>query len=454
MIMDIAGELAKIVGREYVLTKYEDIVPYVKDASYIEGEKPIAVVIPGNASEVSKVLKLCYENNVPVYVRGGGTSLTGSSVPEGGIVMSMLRFDRILEVNLKDRYVIVEAGVRVGELNSYLEKYGYMYPPDPASDIAATVGGSINTNAGGVRGARYGATKEWVLGLEVVLPDGTITQFGEKTLKRSEGYDLTALMIGSEGTLGVITKAILKIAPLPKREAMFLAFYDSYKRFGDVIGTLNERGLIPLTAEFLDEVSMNAVKGYGIPYPDNAKALLIIITSEESEQVLKALNETSPIELRTIKDKKEMDNALKLRKGLYSSLLLERENPEQRVIIGDIVVPPSKISETIDEIYNTAKSSGLKIAVFGHIGDGNVHINIFAGPNDLDKAKELLLETGMIAVKHDGCVSAEHGIGLEKKELLLKEFAYRNNQINLELMKKIKNVFDPKKILNRGKLIE
>ena len=454
MIMSVANELAKIVGKEYVLTKYEDIVPYVKDASYIEGKKPIAVVIPGSVSEVSKILKLCYDNNIPVYVRGGGTSLTGSSVPEGGIVMSMLRFDKIVEVNIKDRYVIAEAGVRVGELNAYLEKYGYMYPPDPASDIAATIGGSINTNAGGVRGAKYGATKEWVLGLEVVLPDGTITQFGEKTLKRSEGYDLTALMIGSEGTLAVITKAILKIAPLPKRDTMFLVFYDSYKKFGDVIGTLNERGLIPLTAEFLDEISMDAVKGYGIPYPDKAKALLIIITSENSDETLKALKETNPIEVRTIKDQAEMDNAMKLRKGLYSSLLLERDNPEQKVIIGDIVVPPSKISETIDEIYRAIQSAGLKVSIFGHIGDGNVHLNIFTGPNEIDKAKELLLETAMIAVKHGGCVSAEHGIGLEKKELLQKEFAYRGNQINLELMKKIKNVFDPRDILNRGKLIE
>ncbi len=452
--MSVASELAKIVGKEYVLTKYEDIVPYVKDASYIEGKKPIAVVIPGSTSEVSKILKLCYDNNIPVYVRGGGTSLTGSSVPEGGIVMSMLRFDKILEVNIKDRYVIAEAGVRVGELNAYLERYGYMYPPDPASDIAATVGGSINTNAGGVRGAKYGATKEWVLGLEVVLPDGTVTQFGEKTLKRSEGYDLTALMVGSEGTLAVITKAILKIAPLPKRDTMFLVFYDSYKKFGDVIGTLNERGLIPLTAEFLDEISMDAVKGYGIPYPDKAKALLIIITSENSDETLKALQETDPIEARTIKDQAEMDNAMKLRKGLYSSLLLERDKPEQKVIIGDIVVPPSKISETIDEIYRAIQSSGMKVSIFGHIGDGNVHLNIFTGPNEIDKAKELLLETAMIAVKHGGCVSAEHGIGLEKKELLQKEFAYRGNQINLELMKKIKNVFDPRDILNRGKLIE
>ncbi|MDP8023326.1 MAG: FAD-binding oxidoreductase [Nitrososphaeria archaeon] len=452
--MSVTNELAKIVGKEYVLTKYEDIVPYVKDASYIEGKKPIAVVIPGSTSEVSKILKLCYDNNIPVYVRGGGTSLTGSSVPEGGIVMSMLRFDKILEVNIKDRYVIAEAGVRVGELNAYLERYGYMYPPDPASDIAATVGGSINTNAGGVRGAKYGATKEWVLGLEVVLPDGTVTQFGEKTLKRSEGYDLTALMVGSEGTLAVITKAILKIAPLPKRDTMFLVFYDSYKKFGDVIGTLNERGLIPLTAEFLDEISMDAVKGYGIPYPDKAKALLIIITSENSDETLKALKETDPIEVRTIKDQAEMDNAMKLRKGLYSSLLLERDKPEQKVIIGDIVVPPSKISETIDEIYRAIQSSGMKVSIFGHIGDGNVHLNIFTGPNEIDKAKELLLETAMIAVKHGGCVSAEHGIGLEKKELLQKEFAYRGNQINLELMKKIKNVFDPRDILNRGKLIE
>jgi len=452
--MDFIKELKAIVGSDFVLTDKEQVLPYIKDASYLGGSEPLAVALPGNTQEISRILKLCNDNKVPVYTRGSGTSLTGSSVPLGGIVLSTSRLDKILEVNIKDRYVIAEAGVRLNDLNSYLAKLNYMYPPDPASDVAASVGGSLSTNAGGVRGAKYGATKEWVLGMEVVLPDGTITWFGEKTLKRSAGYDLAALLIGSEGTLAIITKAILKIAPTPKRDAMLLVFYDSYRRLGDAISMLNQNGIIPLTAEFLDQISMDSVRSYGIPYPDKASCMLLIITSESTEETIKTVRETSPLEIRVFRDQLEIDAVLKLRKGLYSSLLLQRQNPGQKVILGDIVVPPSRISETLDDIYGAIERSDMKVAVFGHIGDGNVHLNIFTNADRLQDAESLLMETAEIAVNHDGCVSAEHGIGLEKRDLLVQEHRARNTNINLELMKKLKVVFDPNNIMNRGKLFE
>ncbi|MGC8597225.1 MAG: FAD-binding oxidoreductase [Thermocladium sp.] len=464
--MSIIDELRKAVGANHVFTSMEDMLPYMRDASYFMGEEPLAVIVPGSTEELSRAVKACYENEVPMYVRGGGTSLTGSSVPmKGGVVISMNRFDKILETSIPDRYVVAEAGVRLDALNAYLSKFNYFYPPDPASSLAATVGGSLSTNAGGLRGVMYGATKEWVLGMEVVLPTGEVAQFGGRVLKRSIGYDLTALMIGSEGTLGIITKATLKIAPLPRRIGRILVYYESIDAAGRAVAKLKEVGIIPYIAEFMDRISMDAAKkSSGIDYPQNANYMLIIdiASTEESLQrdiaaatdVLKA---TGPMSLRTTTDPVEMERIYLARKGLYSSLLMERTAPGEKVIIGDIVVPSTEVPATLLDLDNAIRNYGFKVSLFGHIGDGNIHLNIFADTSKEDEMRRVssfLLETGMIAVRHGGSVSAEHGIGLEKKQLLVEEFKARGTLVNLELMRQIKKAFDPKNLLNRGKLFD
>ncbi len=460
------SELENIVGKDYVITKFEEKLPYIRDASYYIGSEPLAVVIPGNAEEISKILKLANDTKTPVFVRGGGTSLTGSSIPLGnGIVISMSRMDRILELSLADRYVVVEAGVRIDALNSYLSKFDYFYPPDPASSIAATVGGSINTNAGGLRAVMYGATKEWILGLEVVLPTGEIAQFGGKVLKRSLGYDLTALIIGSEGTLGVVTKAILKIAPKPKNTGRILAYYGSIEKAGKSVSDLKEKGITPIMAEFMDRICMESVKKVkGIDYPKESSYMIIVdITStpesleREMNEAIEILKKTEPIYLRVTTDTNEMEKIYLARKGLYSSQLVERESPEQYVVIGDIVVPSTAIPEALKDIESKISEYGFKVSLFGHIGDGNIHINIFVNPNkddEMKKASAFLMDTGKIAIKYGGSVSSEHGIGVEKKELLSEEFKEKNSLVTLEIMKKIKRTIDPNNILNRGKLLE
>ncbi len=276
--MDIIGKLSKILDKDSLLTKKEELIPYSRDASFFQGALPLAVAIPNNVKQLSEIMKICYDEEVPVYVRGGGSSLTGSSVPlENSIVISMMKFDKILELDTVSRYVVAEAGVRLENLNAYLGKYGYFYPPDPASSIASTVGGTLSTNAGGLRAVMYGATKEWVLGMEVVLPNGEIAQFGGKVLKRSLGYDLTALMIGSEGTLAIITKAILKIATKPKKLGRILAYYDSIEKAGEAVAKIKEEGFTPLIAEFMDKVAMESIKkAKGISYPENSNVMLII----------------------------------------------------------------------------------------------------------------------------------------------------------------------------------
>ncbi|MFP3317976.1 MAG: FAD-binding oxidoreductase [Thermoplasmata archaeon] len=461
--MDIK-EFIEILGKDYVLTEKVDILPYTKDASFFTGKLPYAVLMPGNVNEVSSIMKICQRDGIPVTVRGGGSSLTGSSIlVNEGVILSMARFDKILETSIEDRYVIAEAGVKLDYLNSHLLNFKHFYPPDPASSIAATVGGSISTNAGGLRAAMYGATKEWVLGLEVVLPDGTIIQTGGKVLKRSIGYDLTALMVGSEGTLGVITKAILKISPIPEKYGRIMVYYRSIEEAGKAISSLKKNGITPLIAEFMDKISMDSITHTkGLKFPEQAQYLLLIDISSTEESLDKKLNEAAEIlksteilEIKITKDPDEMAAMYQARKGLYSSQLNEREKPGEYVIIGDIVVPASKLPKTLIEIKESIERYKLKVALFGHIGDGNIHANIFADINDREKMKivyDFMMELGRIALKNDGSVSSEHGIGIEKIELLREEYMYKNSLKNIEIMKSIKNIFDPKNILNRGKM--
>ncbi|MEM3965684.1 MAG: FAD-binding oxidoreductase, partial [Thermoplasmata archaeon] len=425
---------------------------------------PNAVILPGTSEEVASIMKICNRDSIPVTVRGGGSSLTGSSIPiEEGIVISMARFDRIIETSIEDRYVVAEAGVKLDNLNLYLSKFKHFYPPDPASSIAATVGGSISTNAGGLRAAMYGATKEWVLGLEVVLPDGTIIQTGGKVLKRSIGYDLTALMIGSEGTLGIITKAILKIAPIPEKYGRIMVYYKSIEEAGKAISALKKNGITPLIAEFMDRISMDSITHTkGIKFPEEAQYLLLIDISSTEESIDRKLKEayeilksTELVEIKLTMDPEEMNVMYQARKGLYSSQLSEREKPGEYVIIGDIVVPASRLPYTLKEIRETIEDYGLKVALFGHIGDGNIHANIFADINNdeqMEKVNSFMMDLGRIALRNEGSVSSEHGIGIEKIELLREEYKYKNSIKNIELMRNIKNIFDPKNILNRGKM--
>lgn len=461
--MDIVSKLKDIVG-EHVLTSREDLIPYKKDASFFNGLEPLAVVVPGNVPEVSGVMKFCNDNRIPVVVRGGGSSLTGASIlREEGIVLSMARFDKIVETKIEDRYVVAEAGVKIDALNQHLAKFKHFYPPDPASSIAATIGGSINTNAGGLRAAMYGTTKEWVLGLEIVLPDGTVIQTGGKVLKRSIGYDLTALIIGSEGTLGVVTKAILKIAPLPEKYGRIMVYYRSISEAGRAVASLKNRGITPLIAEFMDRISMDSITHTkGIKFPDGAEYLLIIDISSTEESLLKKLNEaleilkkTDIMDIRVTTDPVEMDAMYQARKGLYSSQLNERTSMNEYVVIGDIVVPASQLPDTLNKIKEKINEYGLKVALFGHIGDGNIHANIFADTSNdemMKKVNGFMMDLGRIALEHEGSVSSEHGIGMEKIELLKEEFRYKKSEKNLELMIQIKKIFDPNNILNRGKL--
>lgn len=463
--MDHIRELSKILGKN-LITEKEQEIPFRTDASYFEGEMPLAVALPGTVEEVTKVIRYCQENSLPVVARGGGTALTGSSIPINEmLVLSMARFDRILEIHPEDRYAIVEPGVRLETLNQELAKYNFFYPPDPASSIAATVGGSISTNAGGLRASMYGTTKNWVLGLEVVLPNGELIRVGGKVLKRTAGYDITSLLVGAEGTLGVITKAIVKIWPLPEAKGRILAYYDTIDKVGLAISKMKGIGITPLIAEFLDRITMDSLSATrGLEFPKEANYMLIVDVSSTRESIMReladadsVLKEFNPISTEITTDQAKMDQIYEARKGAYSSLLNERVSSTERVVIGDIVVPASHLPQALKESVEKVNANRIKVALFGHISDGNIHANIYADIADQDhmaRIDQFQKDFAMIAINHGGSVSAEHGIGIEKKELLEMELEETGSKYTMEFMKAIRKTFDPNGIMNRGKLFD
>ncbi|MGC9117058.1 MAG: FAD-binding oxidoreductase, partial [Conexivisphaera sp.] len=295
--MDVVGELRRILGESRVLTRREDLIPYSRDASYMEGPLPLAVAIPGSAEEVAEVLRVADDAGVPVVPRGGGTSVTGSSLPvEGGIVVSTLALSRIHNVRPEDGYAAVGAGVRLGDLDEVLSRAGFMYPPDPSSSSAATVGGSIATNAGGLRGVSYGSTRCWVLGLRVALPGGRLLWAGGRALKRSAGYDVASLFIGSEGTLGIVTDAILRIAPRPEAIGRAVAYYRDLEGAVSAVAELKRRGAPLLTAEFMDGPSLRALEGFpGVRIPEGAEYMLMVDVSSTRESVRRHLAEVESV---------------------------------------------------------------------------------------------------------------------------------------------------------------
>ena len=456
------SELVNTVGKENILTAKEELIPYMKDASYIEGIMPLALCLPKNTDQVSDIMRICNKYKINVTARSGGTSLTGSSTGSfSGVIISTMNLNRILDMDISSRYIVCEPGVRIDTLNSELRKYNFFYPPDPASSRASTIGGSLSTNAGGLRAVRYGATKEWVLGMEVVLPTGDIIRTGEYTLKRSAGYDLTALMIGSEGTLGIITKAILKIEPLPEATARIIGFYSDIKSVGKSMDTIKSHGITPIMSEFMDLGTINSIrKAMGLEIPDYTKYLLMVDVDSPSEALEKKIGAIQNImskfsrDVIVVRDQKRMDEIYAARKGAYSALLEQRENSRQLVVIGDVIVPSSQLADSLEEIEEYVKKDGIKTTLFGHIGDGNIHANMFMDNTEEGRKKmeKLQMDIAKVAIEHNGSVSAEHGIGTEKNLLLYEEYRARNSLYSLEIMKLIKKAFDPNNILNRGKI--
>jgi len=450
----IIDEIVHIVGKENALTALEHRKCYSYDAR-TDGVAPDMVVFPSSAEEVSQILILANRHVFPVIPRGQGTGLTGGSVSvNGGVVLVFTRMNKILEIDTENLIAIVEPGAITFEIQEEVARYGLFYPPDPASYKYSSIGGNAAECAGGPNSLKYGVTRDYVLGLEVVQPTGEIINTGVKTMKGVVGYDLTRLFVGSEGTLGVITKIILKLIPLPEAKATILALFREVEEAAESVSAIIAARIVPSAIEFMDKASIKcSEQANPMGFPEGLGGLLLIEVDGDNEsiqsqakKVQKIILEKNAVQCTMTQDPKEADTLWKARRTLSQATY--NLNPVK--IAEDVVVPRSKIPTLIRALEEMEKRFGIPILSFGHAGDGNFHVSIMIKdtPEDREKAEEAVKEIFTETIKLGGTLSGEHGIGLSKA-------AYLGMELSPEVMntmKKIKRLFDPNNILNPGKI--
>lgn len=449
----------KIVGKNNVLTEYEDRYCYAYDATAI-GEKlfmPEAVILPETTEQISRILKIANEKKIPVITRGAGTNLVGGCIPlKGGIILHLSRMNRILNIDSNNLQATVQPGVVVEQIQKEAEKLGLFYPPDPASLRVSTIGGSIAQSSGGPRGYKYGTTKDYILGLEAVLADGTIIRTGGKTVKNVTGYNLNQLLIGSEGTLAVITEAILKLIPKPDERKVILACFDKIDTAAEAVKKMISSKITPSTLDIMDKNTMQTIeKFHKTGLPTDMEAVLVLevdgqkdAVEAQAEEIVRICKELGAKNIRASQNQKEADEIWFARRSAFGAVSRLRPN----VLTEDAVVPRDKVPDMVREIRRIADKHNLTVCIMGHIGDGNIHPNFsldLRDKNESERFRQAVPELFDAALKLGGTLSGEHGIGFEKLPYMKKALGERN----IELMKRIKAVFDPNNILNPGKVV-
>ena len=416
---------------------------------------PMVVVRPRSEEEVRRVVQLAGTSSTPVLVRGAGTSLTGAAVQEGSVVIDTRNMNKVLKVDTVNWYVQVQAGMLLEEMNKELEPYGFFFPPDPASSGICTVGGAIAEGAGGLRCVKYGTMKDWVLALRVVLPNGLATRFGEPLAKNRAGYDLVHLMVGSEGTLGIVTEAYLKIIPIPTVSVRrFLVTFDDWESTGEVIKRLRSSKIMPHIFEFMDRDVIHALNEKLSMNFDESEATLLVDVDESLTQNATAIFEACGArKIMLAKDEKEAGAFYRARMMTYLAI----KSMATGIQVEDVVVPIDVLGEYLESVKKVALKHGLKISVNGHAGDGNVHPLILydkSDPKSLGAANLAFEEICRLAIGMGGSISGEHGIGTHKSKLLREQLVAHEGAEALRLMKGIKRVFDPNGLMNPGKYVE
>ena len=452
----VRAALVAFVGGEHVRDDAAARAAYAADALG-DGHPPDLVVIPATTAEISAVARLCTECRVPLVVRGTGTGYTGGAVPiRGGVVLSLERLNRILEIDETNLLAVVEPNVITGDLQRAVERVGLFYPPDPASLETSSIGGNVAECAGGPRGFKYGTTRRYVLALDAVLPTGEVIHTGSKAVKNVVGYDLTQLLVGSEGTLAIITKVTLRLIPKPPARMAISAAFSDVRGSVDAVTALIARRVVPAAVELIDGESLRAVNAYvgHRTAPVGAEALVIVecdgtpaAVEEEIAQVVAACRATGASEIRRATGEAEREALWHVRRQL--SLALRATG--LRKINNDVVVPRGRVPELFDAIERIARDLGLRTASFGHAGDGNIHVNFLVTPGDVEQLRraregERRLFGAVVAL--EGSISGEHGIGLTKAPYLAIELSAEQ----IALMKRVKAAFDPSGILNPGKI--
>ncbi len=450
----LARELATIIGRKHVSVEIEDRILASYDATQ-QRALPDVVVKPANTAEVAGILKYATDKLVPVYARGAASGLTGGSVPvKGGIVLDLQRMNRILDIDAANLVAVVEPAVTVGDFQRAAAKKGLLYPPDPSSADFSTIGGNVAECAGGLRAMKYGVTRDYVLGLEVVLADGEIIHTGTKTLKSVTGYDITRLFVGSEGTLGVFTRIILRLLPLPPSARCLLAYFRAPDEAAATVTAIIERRLLPTAIEFIDRSCADCVRSYRqVDVPEETGALLLIEVDGDEESTARSLaavrevcEASGAFQVSEAKTAEERETLWEMRRAVSPALYTMAPNKLNE----DICVMPSLVPELLHCIGDIAKRHDVFIANFGHIGEGNVHMNVMYHSDETSrkKAEAAVAEVMKELVAMGGTLSGEHGIGITKAEFLDLEIGPRE----LSLMLQLKKVFDPNGILNPGKI--
>jgi len=456
MIRKTYKKLLKIVGRTNITREEEDLLCYSYDST-AQIFMPDVVIFPRDTLDVSKILKLAQDEKFYVIPRGSGSGMTGGSLPvKGGVVMVMTHFNKIIKIDVDNFIVDVEPGVITANLHKAVEEQGLFYPPDPASSAICSIGGNIAECAGGPRAVKYGVTRDYVLGLEVVLPGGKIIKTGVQTAKGVVGYDLTRLIVGSEGTLAVITKITLRLITLPLKIGTMIAIFPTMETSAKTVSEIVKTATLPRTVEYMDNAAIQcAEKSVPTGLPTDAGALLIIeVDGNNKDEINKQMIKLKEICLRMgakhvkiAKNKEERNNLWKARKALSPALFIYAPNK----INEDIVVPRNKIPLMVKKISELKKKSGLMMVSFGHAGDGNIHCNIMfnkADEKELEIAEATVEELFDYTLELGGTISGEHGIGITKQKYISKEI----DPYQMEVMKGIKKVFDPKGILNPDKI--
>lgn len=439
-----------------ILTEVEDLLPYSFDGTATFHQLPLAVVFPRTTAQVSEIVKLAASTQTPIVTRGSGTGLSGGSVPSpGSLVLCLVHMDTILAIDAANLTLRAQPGAITQAIDEAAAMHGLFYPPDPGSMKISTIGGNVAENSGGLRGLKYGVTRDYVMALEVVLPDGTINTFGSACVKDVAGYSMKDLFIGSEGTLGIITEILLKLLPRPEARRTLLCTYEKMEDAAQTVSAIIAAKIIPCTLEFLDRTTIRCVEDFThIGLPTDCEAILLIETdghpaavADEAEKMAAIARAHHAREVTTAANEAEALKLASARRSAFSALARLRPT----TILEDITVPRTHLAEMVSFIAQTAAEHQLTVGTFGHMGDGNLHPTFLTDERDLPEMARVHLALDAIVSKTlslGGTITGEHGVGLAKKHWLQQQLG----EPSLNLMRQLKHTIDPQNLLNPGKI--
>ncbi|HUW63156.1 MAG TPA: FAD-linked oxidase C-terminal domain-containing protein [Spirochaetia bacterium] len=453
----VLHELQKVLGKDNVIYRPEDLYLYSYDATPdVPREVPAVAVTPESTDQVAAVVNICRQHRLPIFPRGSATNLSGGTVPQaGGLVLLTLKMNRILELDPDNLTATVQPGVIIQHLNDASAPHGLIYPPDPGTVAVATMGGSVSECSGGLRGLKYGVTRDYVTGLQVVMADGSVARFGGKTVKNVTGYDMVRLFTGSEGTLGLITEIIVRLVPAPADRRSMLASFTELAAAGEAVAAIIRAKVIPATMEILDHTTISAVENYAhVGLPQEAAAVLLVevdglpeVVRQDAATVERLLKQCGG-QVRLAADDRERDALWAARRAALPALARLRPT----TVLEDATVPRSRIVDMLVAIGEIAKRHDLLIGTFGHAGDGNLHPTILTDESngaEMARVHEAVQEIFTIALSMGGTLSGEHGVGLAKKRFLPQELG----DGGVAAVRRIKQALDPENIFNPGKLV-